>query len=154
MKKFIVLILVLIVIYSTLFGDKAYGEKSYPIRTSESRARVQNQSEPNGSKSADKTYHSASDSASVADYIHEVFQENSRIALAVAKAESGLQCEAMGDSGNSVGLFQINKVHWKKFGYDNLFDCRKNIEAAYEVFQKSGWEAWSVYKNKTYLKFL
>ena len=77
--------------------------------------------------------------------IFEVFGEDAEVAIRIAKAESGLNCRAVGDSGKSIGLFQINKVHWHKYG--NLYDCRENARAAYDIYKASFWYPWSVYKN-------
>lgn len=83
-----------------------------------------------------------------------VFGDEGRTAVAVAKSESGLRCHAVGDGGESVGLFQINKVHWGKWDRDSLFDCETNVRAAYEIWQDSGWWPWTVYRLGIHRQFL
>jgi len=52
-------------------------------------------------------------------------------ALALMESESNFNCDATGDSGRSVGLFQINQVWWdymdEHYGLD-VNDPRDNIE--------------------------
>ena len=83
------------------------------------------------------------------------FGADCQIASAVAFGESHHNCKAIGDNGESIGLFQINKVHWAKYGYDNLLDCDKNIEAAYDIYTSQGnFSAWSVFNSGQYLAYL
>lgn len=51
-----------------------------------------------------------------------------------------------------IGLWQINSVH----GYPEaqLKEGIGNARAAYEVFLKQGWGAWSTYKSGAYLLFM
>lgn len=83
-----------------------------------------------------------------------------KTALAVAKAESGLRCDAQnvnkGTNSLDAGLFQINSVHLKKAGWKiaDLLDCKKNTDMAYEIYKGSGWVAWSAYTNKSYKRFI
>ena len=37
------------------------------------------------------------------------------------------------------GVFQINSIH----GGEELYDWKKNVDKAYEIFQRRGWTAWS-----------
>lgn len=47
--------------------------------------------------------------------------------LAMLESESSFNKEAKGDSGNSVGYMQINKVNWDRYGL-NAFMPQDNIE--------------------------
>lgn len=82
------------------------------------------------------------------------FGDKAPIALAISKAESGLRCGAVGDGGDSIGLFQINKAHFRVWSRDSLFDCETNVKAAAHIYQTSGWWPWSVFKNKSYLNWI
>lgn len=78
------------------------------------------------------------------------------MALAISQAENGThQCDRVSKPNSNgtvdTGVFQINSIHSKK---GNLKDCKDNIRVAYEIFKASNWNAWSVYKNKKYIKFL
>ena len=87
--------------------------------------------------------------------IAEAFPENPEIMIAIAKAESGMNPQAVNHNRNGsidTGLFQVNSVH----GYDGLllFDPEKNIEAAREIYEKQGITAWASFNNGSYQKFL
>ena len=62
-------------------------------------------------------------------------------------SESSFRTKAVGDNGNSVGLFQINKVWWKKMANKGLDvnDPKNNIEIGLIIFEdlmdKTGWDA-------------
>lgn len=80
-----------------------------------------------------------------------------KIALAVAKAESGLNCNAVHINNNGtvdLSIFQLNTVHLKKGGdwtLANMGDCKKNVDLAYELWEAQKWEPWSAYLNGSYL---
>lgn len=84
---------------------------------------------------------------------------NCLTAIAVAKAESGLQEDRYNINKNGtidIGIFQINEVHWKKEGCKpkDLFDGFKNVDCAYQIWKVQGWQPWIAYKNGSYLKFI
>lgn len=87
-------------------------------------------------------------------YIRLVFGKDAPTALLVAKAESGMRCDAQnvnkGTNSLDAGLFQINSVHLKKAGWKigDLLDCHRNTDMAYKIFKGSGWGAWSVCTKK------
>lgn len=92
-------------------------------------------------------------------YICEKFANDCQIALAVAKAESGIREEAININSNGtidMGIFQINSVHWKKPGCNpkSLLDGYKNIDCAYKIWQAQGWSPWVAYKNGRWLTVL
>jgi len=89
---------------------------------------------------------------------------NCNIALAIAKAESGLRCDAVGDGhiaftkdtieyGKSYGVFQIRYLVGRP-NPSQLLNCEFNINYAYGLYQAHGWHPWSVYKSGAYRKFL
>lgn len=61
-----------------------------------------------------------------------------RVAFAMIKCESGFRAEATGDSGNSLGLMQIQpKWHYarmEKLGCDNLLDPYQNVTVGLDLF--------------------
>jgi hypothetical protein len=105
-------------------------------------------------------------------YIAEVFGEDAEIALAVAKAESGLENDRENRSPVecSIGLFQINLakdycngkwVHASKVPGDTmderiewLKDPYNNINMAKKIYDASGFRPWSVFTNGWYKTFL
>jgi len=86
------------------------------------------------------------------------------IAVAVAKSESGLRTDAVGDIpleywhegkkiGHSCGIFQI-RVLPSRPDCETLKDVDKNIEFARKLYDKSGFYPWSNFKNNAYLRHL
>lgn len=81
-----------------------------------------------------------------------------KTAIAIAKAESGMRCDAQNVNTNGsvdLGYFQVNSVHLKK-GWKaiDLLDCRKNVDYAYELYEAQGFSPWTAYKSGAYLKHL
>lgn len=68
-------------------------------------------------------------------------------AIKVANCESGLRSNAHNRANTNgtedVGVFQINTVHFKKYGRENLFNPDVNIQAAYDI--RTGWGNWSAW---------
>jgi len=85
--------------------------------------------------------------------ICEKFKEDCQVAVAVAKAESGLRCDAISPT-NDHGVFQINAVHFPKFKGKDPYDCDANIEVAYEIYKRQGFYSWTVYRTGSYKRFL
>ena len=88
-----------------------------------------------------------------------VFGSECRVALAVSRAENQTrQCDIFVDEPNgslSIGLFQINSVHFNKYPPKRLTDCFENINIAKRIYDTAkGWSPWSAYKNGSYKKFL
>lgn len=56
------------------------------------------------------------------------------------------------DGTIDYGLWQVNSIH----GYpvDQLLTSTGNARAAFEVWKKEGWPAWSTYKSGAYLLYL
>jgi hypothetical protein len=81
--------------------------------------------------------------------------ENYKIARAIAKAESGMRCDAFNINTNNTidyGLYQINSIHWKRFGgLEKLVTCEQQIKAAYELYKEQGWNPWVVYNTGRFI---
>lgn len=97
----------------------------------------------------------------IVNYIKELFGKDSRVALAVARCESGFNPKAMNDNttwggvGRDWGIFQINDVyHANKVLDVSKLSWKGNIELAKIIFDKSGWYAWSAFKNGCYRQYL
>lgn len=81
-------------------------------------------------------------------------------AVAIALAESGGDPKALGDTnvtpGGSLGLWQINLQYHPQYQANPsaLYDPQTNANAAYQIFQKQGFSAWSTYNSDAYLNFL
>ena len=87
--------------------------------------------------------------AQIKQLICKYFGNECELAVRIARAESGLRENAIGDHGSSLGLFQVNFVHWHKVNC-NLLEAECNIKLAKQIRDGSSWLAWSVYKNKTF----
>jgi len=77
-------------------------------------------------------------------------------AAAIAMAESSGNPNALGDNGNSVGLWQINLPAHPEFAGWNLLDPQTNAVAAFQVYQAAGnsFAPWSTYNTGKFLAFL
>lgn len=86
------------------------------------------------------------------------------VAVAVAKAESRLIHNNIGDLaivywedgkqyGMSVGVFQIRILPGRP-DIGTLLNVDENIRFARDLWERSGWQPWSVYKSGSYLNYL
>lgn len=96
--------------------------------------------------------------------IREKFGEFADTAVAIAKAESGMRPNAIGDHaiafyqdgieyGKSYGVFQIRHLPGRPSPTD-LLNAEFNIDYAYKLFVRSGFTPWSAYTNGSYYKFI
>ena len=87
------------------------------------------------------------------------------IMAAIAMGESSGNPKAFNPRGRdlSYGLWQINMLgnmgpeRRRLFGIeynDELYDPKVNAKAAYQIYKKQGFRAWSVYTNKSFEKWL
>ena len=90
--------------------------------------------------------------------------KDGKIAVAIAKSESGLNPNAKGDIpiqfwnngkliGHSCGLFQI-RVLPSRPNCEELKDVETNISFARKLYDSSGFYPWSNYKNGRYLQYM
>lgn len=88
---------------------------------------------------------------------------DTKIMLAIAKAESNWRKDAVGDTdltyrkngrvyGYSVGVFQIRVLEGREAC--DTFDIATNVSCAYRVYRSQGLRAWSVYTNGKYTRYL
>jgi len=102
-------------------------------------------------------------------YLCDKFGPNCKTMLAIQRAEnkSG-SCDAINwsnkDQSLDIGYLQINTLWINKqiFKPAQLFDCKTNIDAGYEIFKRWGGEkdpakgfgAWTTFNNGDYKKYL
>lgn len=79
--------------------------------------------------------------------IRKIFKEDAEIAIKIAKAESGMNCQAVSprnkDGTRDHGLFQLNDRYHRP-----EYDCLENIKKAKKI--KDQWQnfhAWTTYKK-------
>jgi hypothetical protein len=103
--------------------------------------------------------------------ILDKFQNEYEVALAIARAESGLRPDAQGFNcyyngvsqscrkgdesrawSTDCGLYQINVKGTTCPAH--LFDPSQNIQIAFEKYQKRNWQPWSAWKSGKYLAFM
>lgn len=66
--------------------------------------------------------------------------------LKIAKCESGLRPDAIGDHGTSIGVMQIHLPAHPSVTKEQMLDPEQNIAYAKQVFDKSGVRPWSCSK--------
>ena len=67
-----------------------------------------------------------------------------KTAMAVAYAESGMNPDAKSPT-NDHGVMQLNG---KK-----IYDVQQNIDEAYEMYKRRGWQPWAAYNSGAYKKY-
>lgn len=105
--------------------------------------------------------------SAVASEIQKYSGWDHSIMLAIAKAENTTcdpqrhnetSSETHATCVGSYGVLQVGCVHYLDYGYSltaaNKNNFALNVEIAYKVWQKQGYNAWTQYKNGEYLKFL
>ncbi|HBI50251.1 MAG TPA: hypothetical protein DDY21_00155 [Candidatus Moranbacteria bacterium] len=100
--------------------------------------------------------------AELESLISREFGDDGELMIAIAKAESNLQPERVGDlhltfnngtMGMSCGLFQIRVLDGRP-DCDSLKNPEFNIKWAKKIKESQGLTAWTVYNNGRYLEFL
>lgn len=98
------------------------------------------------------------------ELVKTVFGNEWPLAWAVVMAESHGNPNKVGDEdltyiedgavyGDSIGLFQI-RTFSDRPPRELLLDPYVNVNYAYKLRQKRGWDQWSAYTNGSYRKFL
>ena len=77
-------------------------------------------------------------------------------AVAIALAESSGNPAAIGDAGNSIGLWQINLPAHPEYAGANLADPQTNANAAFVIYSAAGgrFQPWSTFNSGAYTKYL
>lgn len=83
----------------------------------------------------------------IEEKIRQAFPEDAEMAIKVAKCESSLQPDRIGDTHlakPSIGLFQINQI-WHDFDTETLLNVDENIKIAKQIYERSGknWNRWT-----------
>lgn len=92
----------------------------------------------------------------------KLYNADAKLALRIAKAESGLNPEAYNPEWHynaqgekicqgSFGIYQVSCVHYDGDDKD-LLDPDINIRLAFQLQKEQGWDIWGAYSNKSYLK--
>ena len=78
------------------------------------------------------------------------------IAIAIAYAESSGNPDAVGDNGDSIGLWQINLPNHPEYEGSDLTDPQTNASAAYAIYQAAGdsFTPWTTFKTGAYSQYL
>ena len=103
---------------------------------------------------------------STEEQIRKTFSKDPNTAVAVAKAESGVELKAdaynpewhYDSNGNKIcqgsyGIFQIACVHELE-NPKKLFDTQYNIKRAKEIKDSKGWMQWGGYSSGGWKKYL
>lgn len=75
--------------------------------------------------------------------------EDLNIAVAIALAESSGNPSAVGDNGDSIGLWQIDTKYHPEYDKVNLTDPQYNANAAFGIYSEAGntFYDWSTYDS-------
>lgn len=85
----------------------------------------------------------------------ELTENQGKIMLAIAKAESNLNEKARNPKSTARGVFQIIASTW--YNYDcvgDKYNFKDNTNCAIKIMKRSGYTPWEVYNKKSYLKYL
>ena len=91
------------------------------------------------------------------EYIRMKFGNHGNIAVAVAKAESGLRANAVHQNNNGtidVGCWQVNSIHLKKdnLTLEILLDCKKATDWVFDnLYLYQGFNPWVAFTSGSYL---
>ena len=98
----------------------------------------------------------------IKELIKEYFGKDYKMATAIADCESGLDNTRFNRNWNTNGTYW--STDWSVFQVNDLFHAHRgdienltkeeNIKIAKDIFDESGWYAWSCYKNGAYKRFL
>ena len=79
--------------------------------------------------------------------LEEMSFEEAMVGMAIVHLESHWDAYAIGDSGQSVGLWQIHKPSHPNITTECRIDVYCSTRAAIAIYKTSGWYPWSVYKE-------
>lgn len=98
---------------------------------------------------ADSRSTSVPSRAEMESYVEEKFGKHAGIAKRVVMAESSWNSQAINHNRNGSWdfcLFQVNSIHG--YSREHLSDFRNCVDAAYKLFQESGWKPWNASKHR------
>ncbi len=87
----------------------------------------------------------------------KLYEWDTTTALAIAKAESGLDPHAINKTSGAMGLFQILPLHCYRLidqPCDKLLELKYNVLMAYALWRENGWTPWEVYRTGAYERYL
>jgi Lysozyme like domain len=78
------------------------------------------------------------------------------IAVAIALAESSGNPEAVGDNGDSIGLWQIDTRFHPEYANVDLTDPQTNANAAFAIYQQAGnsFTPWTTFNTGAYQQYM
>lgn len=92
------------------------------------------------------------------EYIRHKFGSHGDVAVAIAKAESGLRADAVNPNNSNgtidIGCWQVNSIHLKKgsITIDELLDCKKATDWVYDnLYKYQGFAPWVAFNSGAYL---
>ena len=154
MKKILDIVLAInTVLFVAHLGTIHYGSKNAPTVIVEP-TKVQEMVE---SAKAESPKPKVVTELTIEQKIEIAFGKDASVALAIAKAESGLRADAVGDTNtkyHSIGLFQIRLLPGRGITEEQMKNPDENIKYAKEMHERQGWKPWSPFNNKSYLKYL
>ena len=81
----------------------------------------------------------------VKEAIKVIWKEKYNTALAIAKCESGLNSNAVGDFGQSIGLFQVHLPAHPQYNKADLMNVWYNVSVAKKIYDDSGdFSPWKI----------
>lgn len=94
----------------------------------------------------------------IEEEIRNTFPEAPNTAVAIAKAESGLNPKAYNPEAHrgcngSIGIMQIACVH-NRHDLDELHDIQYNLKVARRIYEAEGWKPWGAYTDGRWKQYL
>lgn len=112
---------------------------------------------PVSTKSASLIHQVQAEELTNEEYIRNKFGAHGDIAVAVAKAESGLRADAVNPNNSNgtidIGCWQVNSIHLKKgVAIETLLDCKRATDWVYDnLYKYSGFNPWVAFNSGAYL---
>lgn len=88
------------------------------------------------------------------DMAAKYFADDYDTAQAVCMAESGGNPSAVGDGGDSIGLWQIDTAFHPDADPGQLTNPDYNAQYARKLYDQQGWHPWSTYNSGAYQRWL
>jgi hypothetical protein len=159
MKKYCIVLVSYVVIIGVI--RPAFGSHTFVVSSSRLLP-AQSYSESIGDSCSLSVVYCDGELSETEKIIKQYFPENYQIAIAIAKAESGLNPSAVGainsNGTQDFGLFQINSIHNPSI--EQKTTVIENVKMARVIYDSrlryssDGFEAWSTYNSGRYLHFI